>query len=359
MLRRLGICFLFCGAMACGGNDFKPTVPQSSIDGTQSSGGSATGDQPDVPDPPVTPSTPAAPTDNPTPPDSGTSTNPATTDNNPPPRQSTAPFRVLFDAAHHQVDGGADWIVDTHAPNPQPAHPTSEQEWNGALSSWGFALVTSGRYTVAQLPVGHALTYGQDNIMDLQHFDVFVSSEPEAMFQAAEKQALFAFARAGKGLVLACNHRGAKRCNGCVEAIDVINNFLDHEGAAFGLHCDGAKVADPGTTGTLNNAPLAAALHQGPFGTGQHMAFHLSTTVSVTQPEHAAAVVLNTPAGGTVGAAELLEGGRLVLIGDSSPSDDGTCRCATQSRLHDGWNEMDDGKIILNATAFVAHDAVH
>ena len=48
-------------------------------------------------------------------------------------------------------------------------------------------------------------------------------------------------------------------------------------------------------------------------------------------------------------------GGRPVVLGDSSPADDGRCTSCSAS-LHDGWDEASARPFILNATAWLAHD---
>ncbi|HEX8106209.1 MAG TPA: hypothetical protein VF516_00715 [Kofleriaceae bacterium] len=94
------------------------------------------------------------------------------------------------------------------------------------------------------------------------------------------------FANAGSGIFLVSDHSGAKRCSACTEAWQVINGFLT---------------------------------------TGAATAFGVK-------------VVVNSSAGGFLVASQLTTGGRLVVLGDSSPADDGTCTGCSAS-LHDGWDE--------------------
>ena len=265
-------------------------------------------------------------------------------------------FRVLFDGAHKQVAGNADWIVDSHAPDPQPANPTSATQWNGGISSWGFGLYSSGRYSVKQLPAGAALNFGGGGDGDLSKFDVFISDEPGMPFSAVEQSALVQFAQGGGGIFLVSDHSGAVRCSTCTEAWKVINAFLDVGAAgAFGVHCDGNSVGAGGLVGTVAGSALAAPIGAGPFGQGHSLSYHSGSTVSLTAPANAAAgVVVSSSAGGMMAISALPSGGRLVLLGDSSPTDDGTCACG--AALHAGWTETDDSTIILNATAWLARD---
>src|SRR5256885_13873968 len=83
--------------------------------------------------------------------------------------------RALFDNAHAETAGNADWEIDTHQPIPSPAQSgigpdTPGTYWVGAISSWGVDLVKRG-YTVATNTV--ALTYQNgSNPYDLTNYDV-------------------------------------------------------------------------------------------------------------------------------------------------------------------------------------------
>jgi hypothetical protein len=262
---------------------------------------------------------------------------------------------MLFDGAHKQVAGNADWIVDSHEPDPVPAAPTSETSWSGGISSWGYDLYASGRYVIRQLPAASALSWGGGGAGDLRNFDVFVSDEPEADFSAAEAAALVSFAQAGGGIFLISDHSGAVRCGACVEAWRVINAFLQ-VGAAdvFGVKCDGNDVGASGLTGNPTNATRTPRFTNGPFGAAATLIYHSGSTVSVIAGNTEAEMIVSSSAGGFMAASQLPSGGRLVLLGDSSPADDGSCLCSAS--LQNGWAEGSDRAFILNATAWLAHD---
>lgn len=267
----------------------------------------------------------------------------------------TAVRRVLFDAGHRQVAGNAFWIVDGDSPAPVPASPTSADSWSGAISAWGFDLFASGRYAITQLPSGSTLSWGGGGPGDLQAVDVFVSDEPELAFTATERAALVSFARAGRGIFLVSDHLGARRCSGCTEAWQVINGFLATAGAQdFGIRVDGNDIGVNGLTGTPVNGTYRAAFTAGPFGAATSLVFHAGSSVSVVAGHPAAQVVVNSSSGGFLVASQLTGGGRLVVLGDSSPADDGRC-ISCGAALHDGWHEASARAFILNATAWLAH----
>jgi hypothetical protein len=270
----------------------------------------------------------------------------------------TPPYRVLFDSAHKQAVSNACWIIDsTSSADPVPASPTSATDWQGAISSWGFDLFSSGRYTIKQLPVGASLTYGGGGSGDLSNFDVFISDEPELTFSSTEQAAMVTFVNAGKGVMLISDHAGANRCSSCTQAATVINDFLvSGAGTSFGAKTD---LNDIGTSGLIGNIVTSASLAQtfgnGPFGAGSTFSYHSGTSVSVTNSS-VAQVVVDSSSGGMIVASTPSAAGRFVLIGDSSPEEDGSAAACPSANVHNGWAEANDRAIVLNATAWLAHD---
>lgn len=267
------------------------------------------------------------------------------------------PFRILFDAAHRNSVGNADWILGGRAADPAPVHPRSESDWPGGISAWGFGLHIGRRYEVRQLPPGTSLVFGGGGSGDLLGFDAFVSDEPEAPFTTAEQTALMRFVEAGGGLFFVADHAGAERCSACTEAWRVINGFLVTGAAAgvFGIRCDGNTIGRSGLTGSPSDALMTSHFTSGHFGTAARLSFHSGTSVSLSGTSALATVVVTSSAGGLMVSSSLPSGGRVVLLGDSSPTDDGTCT-GCGARLYDGWGEVDNANFILNATAWLVHD---
>ncbi|MDT7843201.1 hydrolase, partial [Streptomyces justiciae] len=86
-----------------------------------------------------------------------------------PPAAAVTPHRILFDNAHAETAGNADWIISTSQPEPlgEDSSPSSETDWTGAISSWGVALQKTGDYSLKTLPSGSSLTYGGSGAQDL------------------------------------------------------------------------------------------------------------------------------------------------------------------------------------------------
>ena len=140
------------------------------------------------------------------------------------------PKRVLFDHTRHEEAGtSAEWVICTgHEPDPSPATPTAETDWNGGISAWGFDLHQAG-YAVQTLPPSGRVTYGDaTNPQDLANYAVYIIDEPYVKFTAAEKQAILSYVQNGGGLFVVGNHIGASRYSGTggTDAFTVFNDLV-------------------------------------------------------------------------------------------------------------------------------------
>ncbi|MEU5046380.1 hydrolase, partial [Streptomyces griseorubiginosus] len=122
------------------------------------------------------------------------------------PAAAATTHRVLFDNAHSETAGNADWIVSTSQPDPlgQDSSPSAESDWTGALSSWGVALQKTSDYSLKTAT--SALTYGGSSATDLSNFDTLVLPEPNTLFTTAEKTAIMTFVKNGGGLFMISDH---------------------------------------------------------------------------------------------------------------------------------------------------------
>ena len=265
------------------------------------------------------------------------------------PKHTTGAFKVLFDGAHKQVAGNADWVLDSHAT--LPADATS---WNGGISTWGTALMATGRYAVSQLSSG-TLNFGQGGAGDLSQYDLFISDEPELSFSSTESMALTTFAQSGGGLFLISDHNGAARCGTCIQAWQVLNTLLNDSkglGGTLGVTFDGNDIASGGESATTSLALFANGL----YGAGTTLVYHSGSTVSATSATNALAQIAYTgKEGGYAAISALADGGRVVIIGDSSPEEDGSG--STSAKLYDGWHEGSDGAVLLNLTAWAVGES--
>ncbi len=306
--------------------------------------------------------------------------------------------KFLFDASHYENAGSADWQIDADGTEnvplytggttvetkaqryPTPSYTgitstTSESYWKGAMSAWAVELVKRG-HLVESLPVGIALTYGNaSNPQDLSNYDVFMVIEPNRLFTAAEKTALMNFVANGGGLMMIADHTAATTAgtdaNGYnpsdrdgdgIDSPRVWNDLMTNNGInnnkPFGFNVDYVDISEKPTTKvyTGTNAHAQAVLN-GIAGTASKLAFYNGTTATLYPANNASVQGLfwrtSSTVGSNSGVMALLAtygSGRVVFVGDSSPSDDGTGD--TGDSLHNGWS----GDV---PSGYTSHPALH
>jgi hypothetical protein len=270
--------------------------------------------------------------------------------------------RVLFDNAHAETAGNADWIISTSQPDPlgQNSSPSSETSWTGALSAWGVALQKTGNYSLKTLQSGGSITYGTTSATDLQNFDTFVLPEPNVLLTAAEKTAVMNFVKDGGGLFLISDHTGADRNNDGEDAVEIINDLMTNNTVdstdPFGFSVDSLSIGSdyPAAITDSTNAVL-----HGSFGTVTKSLIASGTTATLKPADNAAVkgLLYRTGYSGNTGAffaTSAFGSGRVAFWGDSSPIDDGTGQSG--NTLYDGWNDSgaSNAALALNATEWLS-----
>jgi hypothetical protein len=306
--------------------------------------------------------------------------------------------KFLFDATKYENAGNADWQIDADGtanvptftggttvetaaqrfPTPAAAgitSSTSETYWKGGMSAWAVELVKRG-HQVESLPAGTAITYGNSsNPQDLSNYDVYLLIEPNRLFTASEKTAIINFVNNGGGLMLIADHTaattGGTDANGNqpsdrdgdgYDSPRVINDLMTNNGInnnnLFGFTVDYIDIDEQPTTkvytGSNTNAQKVLG---GLAGTASKLAFYAGTSATLTPATNANVQGLFWRMGGTVGnntqVMALLSTygtGRIVFVGDSSPSDDGTGD--TNDNLFNGWSGD-------SPSGFTSHPALH
>ncbi|MDQ1722314.1 MAG: hypothetical protein QOI26_2048, partial [Pseudonocardiales bacterium] len=283
------------------------------------------------------------------------------------PAQAATPYRVLFDASHGETAGNADWIISTAQPDPlvQNPSPTSETSWTGAISAWGVALQRTGRYSLATLPAGGRISYGDtSNAQDLANFNSFVLPEPNVVFSAAEKTAIMNFVKNGGGLFMVSDHTGSDRNNDGWDSPKILNDLMTNNTVdstdPFGFSIDLLNIASENPN-VIGAAAGSDPVIKGPFGTVTGTIIRNGTTVTLKPADNAGVrgEVFRTgySASGATGAAvatSTFGAGRVMFWGDSSPIDDGTGQSG--NTLYNGWNDPagTDPAIALNGSEWLS-----
>ncbi len=291
------------------------------------------------------------------------------------PLASQTSKKVLFDHTHHEEGGtSAEWVICTgHEPDPSPANPSKETDWNGGISALGYDLYTRG-YTVQTLPAsGGRITFGDGtNAQDLSKYNVFFIPECYTYFTAAEKTAIVKFVQSGGGLFLMGNHQGASRVAssvpGSTDAYTVFNDLMTNNGVAnnaFGFTWvigHGPGDASANTTSTAYSTtvnPATTAIIRGPNGTLSMQDFHSFSYLSLNAANNPSVQgILSTQVPGDPSsdyfiATSSLGSGRVVAMGDSSPADDGTTTTSGKA-LHNSYTLNSNRAFFLNAIQYLA-----
>ena len=280
------------------------------------------------------------------------------------PAHAATQIKVLFDNAHAETAGNADWIISTSQPNPFAQHsaPVDETDWTGAISAWGVSLAQYRTdYWLDTNPSGRAFTYGSaTNSLDLAKYQVVVIPEPNTAFTAAERTALLTYVQNGGGLFLIADHDKSDRNNDGVDSVDVLNQLFSSNGVddtnPFGITVDYLNISneDPSNLGSgAGTHPVV----NGPWGSATKSIIRGGTTFTLDKTANPNARCLlyrngfsNTGTTGCFLAVSTFGAGRVAVWGDSSPVDDGTGQPG--NTLYDGWNDPagTNGEWALNAT---------
>lgn len=278
------------------------------------------------------------------------------------PAHAATTHRILFDNAHAETAGNADWIISTSQPDPlgQDSTPSAETDWTGALSSWGVALQKAGGYSQKTLPSGSSLSYGGSSATDLSNFDTLVLPEPNTMFTSAEKTAIMNFVKNGGGLFMISDHTGADRNNDGYDAVEIFNDLMSNNSVdstdPFGFSVDTLSIGSDHPAAISDSTD--PVLH-GAFGTVTKSLIASGTTATLKPADNPAVkgLLYRTGYSGNTGAffaTSTFGSGRVAFWGDSSPIDDGTGQSG--NTLYDGWNDSTatNAPLALNATAWLA-----
>jgi hypothetical protein len=276
--------------------------------------------------------------------------------------------KFLFDATKAETAGNADWVIDEDGGVPQriptPAQSgitasTGETYWTGAISSWGVALVKAGN-TVETLPSGTAITYGNaSNPQDLSHYDVFVIDEPNILFTSAEKTAILNFISNGGGLFMISDHNNSDRNNDGHDSPNIWNDLMTNNSVAtnpFGFSIDLTDISET-TSNVLSGNSTNPILH-GSQGNVTQLEFNDGATITTNPSANGTVQGLIWQSGMTqnnthiMAASSTFGSGRVFVVTDSSPMDDGTG--ASGNNLFVSWPLLSHTQLFMNASLWLA-----
>lgn len=275
--------------------------------------------------------------------------------------------KFLFDNTKAETAGNADWVIDQDASPQQIPTPlqstitasTAETYWTGAISSWGIALVKAGQ-TVETLPSTGAITYGNtSNPQDLSNYNVFVVDEPNIRFTAAEKTAILNFVSNGGGLFMISDHTVSDRNNDGWDSPAIWNDLMTNNGTVtnpFGFSVDLTNITET-TSNVLTGNSTNPILH-GSQGNVTQLDYHNGATLTLNAAANATVQGLIWRSSSSQGTTNVMSAsstygtGRVYIVTDSSPMDDGTG--ASGNTLFDGWTTFSHIPLFMNASLWLA-----
>ncbi len=282
---------------------------------------------------------------------------------------------ILFDAAHAQTAGNADWTLDEDSCGTAQRFPTPDQSgitsataetyWNGAHSAMGVDLVKKG-FHVESLPVGARISYGDGtNVQDLSHYNIFVMPEPNIALTSTEITAIRNFVQNGGGLFMISDHAGADRNNDGIDAAGVFNALMGSP-SIFGITYN--DNSSDTTFGWFDDHPdvnyttdtSSPIIWTGAFGVpsstkGLGLFGSSSMTLSGVAKGHVwKTTSTHDTSTGVTYATSTYGTGRIAAIADSSVTEDATNGCGHSTFL--GYNDpsYDNGLLVANGIAWLA-----
>ncbi len=281
---------------------------------------------------------------------------------------AAGPKKFLFDATKAEQAGNADWVIDENSNVavrfPTPAQSgitftTSETFWTGAISAWGVTLVKAG-HSVETLPVGTALTYGNaSNAQDLSNYHVFVVDELNKVFTAAEKTAILTFVQNGGGLLMIADHTISDRNNDGWDSPEIWNDLMTNntvQNNPFGFSIDLTNITQVTSnvwTGSSTNPILNGSqggVSQLEFNNGATLTLNPAANPNVQGLIWKSTATQNNS--NVMCASSTFGTGRVFVVTDSSPMDDGTG--AAGNNLFVSWPLYSHAKLFMNASLWLA-----
>jgi hypothetical protein len=234
---------------------------------------------------------------------------------------------VMFDNAHCETCGNADWVI------------------NGAYSDFASALRSAGYNVVENTSAITSTT--------LANVDVLVLPEPNTNFTSTEKSAINSFVKtSGKGLYLIADHGNSDRNNDGWDSTEIFNGYLYGTtgtawiGTEFGFSVNYVDKTQEPITDIRSHAITSGVTQLGAWN---------AATFKITNSTIAKGVAYFT--GDTTNpyvVAATPGNGRVSALGDSSPYNDGTP--LTSCTTYNSWPQYSHKALAVNTVKWLAKD---
>ncbi len=212
--------------------------------------------------------------------------------------------RVLFDNAHSETAGNADWTI------------------SGGYSTFANTLKKLG-YTVDELKT--KATY-----YNLMNYSIYIIPEPNTKFAKDEENAILKYIQNGGSVFFISDHGDSDRNQNGYDSISIFNDFVK----TLGFEFVGNNLYIPKVTQILNS-PITNGIKSIGLWNGSSIKILNSNVKIAIKADNMPYVVY-----GNYGK------GKFVALGDSSPFDDGLS--PSGKNLYDGWDDQDDKTLAVN-----------
>lgn len=214
---------------------------------------------------------------------------------------------VLFDEAHAQTAGNADWVI------------------TGAFSDFGDMILDLGKNVYAEkMEISEKL---------LNLFGMLILPEPNRPYTSNEIKAMLNFVKNGGGLFIIADHVGADRNNNGWDSVKIFNEFVYE----FGFLISEDNLGNQEPVPYYYDHEITKGISKVGVWSGASITILDKNKVEVLiAAKNKLPYVVLTEYGK----------GLVVAIGDSSPFDDGDGDLS--SVLYDGWNWGDNAKLAEN-----------
>lgn len=251
--------------------------------------------------------------------------------------------KVLFDNAHSQTAGNADWTI--HGGFSDLADDLKNL---GALvEEWGND--ETGRN---QKDDDKPITYDV-----LKNYDVYIIPEPNVVFTKDEQNAIIKYILDGGNVFFIADHIGADRNNDGWDAVEIFNGFLKgtHQIESKNIYEDDfvGKLGFRFKEKQYSEHPITKMeKHPITEGVKETGAWAGTAEYIINTDKIIGVVYYNKESWGPYVIAGKYGKGKFVAIGDSSPIDDGTGTAG--DKLYNGYSYGDDRKLMINIVKWLA-----
>ncbi|WP_129408219.1 hypothetical protein [Marinitoga lauensis] len=245
--------------------------------------------------------------------------------------------KILFDNAHSQTAGNADWTI--HGGFSDFANDL--KNFGAEVKEWGND-ETGSNQRDDDFPISYDI---------LKKYDVYVIPEPNIPFTKEEQEAIIQYIEDGGNVFFIADHIGADRNNDGWDAVEIFNGYLKgtHIIESKNIYSDDfvGKLGFRFKEKQYSESPITKIKeHPITAGVKKTGAWAGTSEYIIDNTRIEGIIYYNRDTWGPYIIAGKYRKGKFVAIGDSSPIDDGTG--APGNKLYNGYDYGDNRILMKN-----------